>query len=100
MQKVLFQTINWIVTTSSRNTSSYFDNKLNLDARAEYIYQKTQNMPGQGQYYNPLTSVYLFPGASENFDNLRNYEVFDPIRKIDTQNWAYGDAGINLQNPY
>ncbi|MBB2150597.1 SusC/RagA family TonB-linked outer membrane protein [Pedobacter gandavensis] len=85
---------------SFRNTSSYFDNKLNLDARAEYIYQKTQNMPGQGQYYNPLTSVYLFPGASENFNNVKNYEVFDPIRKINTQNWAYGDGGINMQNPY
>jgi TonB-linked SusC/RagA family outer membrane protein len=82
------------------NTSSFFEDKLSVDARAEYIYQKSQNMPGQGEYYNPITSVYLFPGASYNFDDTKNFETFDPVRKINVQNWPYGDQGMSLQNPY
>ncbi|MEE1944877.1 SusC/RagA family TonB-linked outer membrane protein [Pedobacter sp. KR3-3] len=85
---------------SYRNTTSFFENKLSLDANIAYTYQKSQNMPGQGQYYNPLTGVYLFPSASANFDQYKNFEVFNSARNIYVQNWPYDPSGIALQNPY
>ncbi|QNR83140.1 SusC/RagA family TonB-linked outer membrane protein [Pedobacter riviphilus] len=85
---------------SYRNTSSFFNDKLSLDANVAYTYQKALNMPGQGQYYNPLTGVYLFPSASADFNQYKNYEVFNPARNINVQNWPYDPSGIALQNPY
>ncbi len=52
----------------------------------------------QGQWFNPLTSLYLFP-RGESFDAIRTFEVYDPVRKIYVQNWNYGDA-LKMQNPY
>ena len=56
------------------------------------------NLMAQGQWFNPLTSLYLFP-RGESFDAIRTFEVYDPVRKIYVQNWNYGDA-LKMQNPY
>ena len=56
------------------------------------------NLIAQGEYLNPIVPLYLFP-RGENFDGVRTYEVYDPIRKIYVQNWNYGDA-YSQQNPY
>lgn len=85
---------------SFRNTTSFFNDKLTLDANVDYTYQNMLNMPGQGTYYNPLVGVYLFPGASADFSQYKNYETFDPIRNIDVQNWAYSVNDLSVQNPY
>ena len=50
---------------------------------------------------NTSTPSYLCISSprGENFDGVRTYEVYDPIRKIYVQNWNYGDA-YSQQNPY
>ncbi len=81
-----------------RNTTNFLDDKLTLDFGLNYIRENDRNLMAQGQFYNPLTSVYLFP-RGENFDAIRTYELYDEVRGIYTQNWNYGDA-LRMQNPY
>lgn len=57
-----------------------------LDAGFSYIIQNDANMIAQGQYFNPLSAVYLFP-RGENFDSVRMFETYDEGRKINVQNW-------------
>ncbi|WP_170123350.1 SusC/RagA family TonB-linked outer membrane protein [Pedobacter nutrimenti] len=83
-----------------RNTTSFFNDKLTLDANIDYTYQNMLNMPGQGTYYNPLVGVYLFPGASADFNQYKNFETFDAVRNINVQNWPYANNDLSLQNPY
>lgn len=82
-----------------RNTTSFLDDKMTLDLGFNYIIQEDQNLMAQGQYFNPLPSLYLFP-RGENFDAIRMYEVYDPIRQVNLQNWSWGTAGLGMQNPY
>jgi TonB-linked SusC/RagA family outer membrane protein len=82
-----------------RNTSSFLDDKLNLDLSLMYINGQEQNMLSQGQYFNPLIPVYLFPRG----DDIRKYQVYeryDPTRNFKTQFWPFGDLGFQMQNPY
>ena len=81
-----------------RNTTKFLEDKLTLDFGFNYIRQGDQNLIAQGEYLNPIVPLYLFP-RGENFDGVRTYEVYDPIRKIYVQNWNYGDA-YSQQNPY
>lgn len=83
---------------SFRNTTSLLKDRMTVDFSFNYIKQNDQNLTAQGQYYNPLTAVYLFP-RGESFDAVRTFEVFDPSRNIYVQNWNYGDA-LSMQNPY
>ena len=82
-----------------RNTAKFLNDKMTLDLNAGYVIQNDQNMISQGQYFNPLMPVYLFP-RGDNFDKVRLYERYDEGRKIDTQFWPYGDQGMQMQNPY
>lgn len=81
-----------------RNTTKFLQDKLTLDFGFNFIKQDDKNLMAQGQYFNPLVPLYLFP-RGENFDAVRTYEVWDPVRKIYTQNWGYGDD-YKMQNPY
>jgi len=84
---------------SVRNTSSFLNDRMNLDLSAMYITLKEQNMFSQGQYFNPLVPVYLFPRG----DDIRKYEVYErynAARNFKTQFWPYGDMGFQMQNPY
>lgn len=56
-------------------------------------------MVSQGQYYNPLPSLYLFP-RGDNFDEIRLYERYNTNYGYMEQYWPYGDASLSLQNPY
>ena len=56
-------------------------------------------MVSQGQYYNPLPALYLFP-RGDNFDEIRLYERYDTNYGFMAQYWPYGDGGLSLQNPY
>ena len=49
----------------------------------------------QGEYWNPLIDVYLFP-RGENFDDVRLYERYDEGRQIYVQHWPWKTR----QNPY
>lgn len=81
-----------------RNTTSLLNDKMTCDFNFNYIREKDKNLMAQGQWFNPLTSLYLFP-RGESFDAIRTFEVYDPVRKIYVQNWNYGDA-LKMQNPY
>lgn len=84
---------------SIRNTSSFLDDKLNLDVSLMYINAKEQNMLSQGQYFNPLVPIYLFPRG----EDIKKYEVFErynPARNFNTQFWPFGDLGFQMQNPH
>ena len=81
-----------------RNTTSFLNDKMTCDFNFNYIREKDKNLMAQGQLFNPLTSLYLFP-RGESFDAIRTFEVYDPVRKIYVQNWNYGDA-LKMQNPY
>lgn len=81
-----------------RNTTSFLNDKMTCDFNFNYIREKEKNLMAQGQWFNPLTSLYLFP-RGESFDAIRTFEVYDPVRKIYVQNWNYGDA-LKMQNPY
>ena len=81
-----------------RNSTSFLDDKLSFDFNFNYIKEGDKNLMAQGQYFNPLTSVYLFP-RGENFEAVRTFEIWDDSRKIYVQNWNYGDA-LKMQNPY
>lgn len=82
-----------------RNTTSFFNDKLTADVGVSYIKQEDQNPGAQGQYFNPLVPLYLFP-RGEDFSKLRLYERFDESRNIPVQYWPYGDGGTSMQNPY
>jgi TonB-linked SusC/RagA family outer membrane protein len=84
---------------SIRNTSKFLNDKMNLDLNASYIKVKEQNMLAQGQYFNPLIPVYLFPRG----DDIRKYQAFErynATRNFQTQFWPFGDMGFQMQNPY
>ncbi len=81
-----------------RNSTSMLDDKLTLDFSFNYIKEKDKNLMAQGQYFNPLPALYLFP-RGESFDAVRTFEVWDASRGIYTQNWNYGNA-LQMQNPY
>lgn len=81
-----------------RNTTKFLDDKLTLDFSLSYINQNDRNLMAQGQYFNPLVPLYLFP-RGESFDAIRTFEVWDASRGIYVQNWNFGDA-LQMQNPY
>ena len=74
------------------------NDKLQLDFSFNYIKEKDQNLMAQGQYFNPLVGLYLFP-RGESFDAIRTFEVWDASRGIYVQNWNFGDD-YKMQNPY
>ena len=82
-----------------RNTTSFLDDKLKLDVGASYVIQKDRNMTNQGLYNNPLVGAYLFPRGND-WANIEMYERYDAARRLHTQYWPVGDAGLAMQNPY
>lgn len=82
-----------------RNTSQYLNNRLTLDLTGMYIRTKNQNMISQGQYFNPLVPLYLFP-RGEDMDKYKLYERYNVERGFKTQWWPYGPMGLSMQNPY
>ena len=82
-----------------RNTTSFFDDKVQLDLGARYIRQDDVNMTNQGVYMNPLTSAYLFPRGND-WEDVRMYERYNTSRKISEQHWPSGPGTYVMQNPY
>lgn len=78
-----------------RNTTKFLKDKLTLDASVSYVKQYNKNLMAQGEYWNPLIDVYLFP-RGENFDDVRLYERYDEGRQIYVQHWPWKTR----QNPY
>ena len=84
---------------TARNTSVFLDGKMNLDVSFMTAQVNEQNMISQGQYFNPLVAVYLFP-AGDDFNRVKAFERYNPSRNLMTQFWPYGDNGLLMQNPY
>lgn len=84
---------------TARNTTNFLDDRLTLDLGAQYIVQNNTNMVSQGQYYNPLPALYLFP-RGDDFDEIRLYERYNTNYGFMEQYWPYDDGGMSLQNPY
>ena len=78
------------------------NDKLTLDVSANYITQNVDNRPSQGFYYNPLVPLYIFPRGVDFNQYKNNYEVYDPVRNLMSQNWPknYTFSDIATQNPY
>lgn len=82
-----------------RNTSTFLNDKLQLDLGASYVKQKDKNMVSQGQYWNPVMAAYLFP-RGENFEEIKTFERFDESRRIPAMYWPVKEATYASQNPY
>lgn len=82
-----------------RNTTSFLDDRMQLDVGASYIMQNDRNMTNQGQYSNPLVSAYLFP-RGDDFSVVKSFERWDDARKIPVQYWPQGEGDLRMQNPY
>lgn len=82
-----------------RQSVKMFDDKLTIDASLSFADQKIVNKPTNGLYFNPITGAYLFPRGNDFNYYKENFEVFDPVRNLMTQNWASGVSDI-IQNPY
>lgn len=93
-------------TFNFRQSSKFFNDKLNVDANIIFSTQKTHNRGSTGLYYNPLTGLYLFPRGL-NFDQYKNnFEYFSTKRNMMMQDWwnINHDKDLvgsdNQQNPY
>jgi TonB-linked SusC/RagA family outer membrane protein len=84
---------------TARNTSIFMNGKMNLDVSFMSAMVREQNMISQGQYFNPLVAVYLFP-PGDNFNRVNAFERYNPSRNLMTQFWPYGDNGLLMQNPH
>ena len=82
-----------------RNNTAFLNDKMHLDVGASYILQKDRNMINQGTYNNPLVGAYLFPRGNY-WEEYSMFERYDADRKMYTQYWPIGDAGMTMQNPY
>ncbi len=82
-----------------RNTSTFLNDRLQLDLGASYVKQKDTNMVSQGRYWNPVMAAYLFP-RGENFNDIKTFERFDDGRKLPVMYWPVSDAAYASQNPY
>ncbi|RZK14397.1 MAG: SusC/RagA family TonB-linked outer membrane protein, partial [Flavobacterium sp.] len=84
---------------SVRNTSKFLEDKMTMDIGFMTSNVKEQNMISQGQYFNPLVAIYLFPPGDE-FSKVKSFERYNASRNFQTQFWPYGDQGLSMQNPY
>ena len=79
-------------------SAQFFDNKLKMNASLNYINQNVKNRPAGGLYFNPLTGLYFFPRGLDFDTYKRDFELYNPDRNFNTQNWV-ADRDIQ-QNPY
>lgn len=84
---------------SVRNSSDMLNNRLHLDLSFMYMRVNEQNMLSQGQYFNPLVPIYLFP-RGDDITKYQTFERYNASRNFKTQYWSYGDQGLMMQNPY
>ena len=85
---------------TDRVTSTLVPDKVFLDVTAMYVIEERQNVPGQGQYNNPLVGVYLFPPGYYGKYAIKDYERFNTTRNFNTQYWPFDPLSYYIQNPY
>ena len=73
--------------------------KVHVDFSAKFTHQHIENQPASGFLWNPLTGAYLFP-RGEDWDYYKNnFEVYDPVRGVNVQNWTNTEQQ-QYNNPY
>lgn len=82
-----------------RNTTKFLKDKMTLDVAVGYIMQNDRNLTNQGTYNNPVVGAYIFPRGND-WNDVSMFERWDSSRKIYSQYWPVGDAGMTMQNPY
>ena len=85
-------------SVSVRNTTSFLQDRMTLDAGFSYVETEDQNMLSAGRYFNPLTSLYTYP-RGESVEDLMMFEIYDSNKKRYVQNWAWGRGALDMQNP-
>ena len=87
----------------SHNLTSKVDFKvldnIYVDFSAKYSNQYSKNQAAAGYLWNPLTGVYLAPRGIDWDHYKDNYEVYDPARGCNVQNWTNTELQ-QFGNPY
>lgn len=90
-------------TYRSHNLNSKVDFKLfdhvYVDFSAKYSNQYSKNQAAAGYLWNPLTGAYLAPRGIDWNYYKDNYEVYDPTRGCNVQNWTNTELQ-QYGNPY
>lgn len=81
-----------------RNTTSFLNERMTLDAGFSYIETKDRNMLSAGRFFNPLTSLYTYP-RGEDVEDMMLFEIYDSNKRRYVQNWAWGRGALDMQNP-
>ncbi len=59
MPKVLSRTILRRYNFAFRNTTSFLNDRMHFDFSFNYILERDKNLTAQGQWFNPLTSLFF-----------------------------------------
>lgn len=90
-------------TYRSHNLSSKVDFKVldnvHVDFAAKYSNQYSKNQAAAGYLWNPLTGAYLVPRGTDWNNYKENYEIYDPSRGCNVQNWI-NTKQQQFGNPY
>lgn len=90
-------------TYHSHNLNSKVDFKVldhvYIDFSAKYSNQYSKNQAAAGYLWNPLTGAYLAPRGIDWNYYKDNYEVYDPARGCNVQNWTNTELQ-QYGNPY
>ena len=90
-------------TYRSHNLNSKVDFKVldhvYVDFSAKYSNQYSKNQAAAGYLFNPLTGAYLAPRGIDWNYYKDNYEVYDPTRGCNVQNWTNTEL-TQYGNPY
>lgn len=90
-------------TYRSHNLNSKVDFKVldhvYVDFSAKYSNQYSKNQAAAGYLWNPLTGAYLAPRGIDWNYYKENYEVYDPARGCNVQNWTNTELQ-QYGNPY
>lgn len=90
-------------TYRSHNLSSKVDFKVldnvHVDFAAKYSNQYSKNQAAAGYLWNPLTGAYLVPRGTDWNNYKENYEIYDPSRGCNVQNWT-NTKQQQFGNPY
>ncbi|MCC8187156.1 MAG: TonB-dependent receptor [Bacteroides sp.] len=83
-----------------RETANFFNDYLKLDGNVNLMTQTLKNRPTSGGYYmNPLVGLYGFPRGEDLGEYKRDFEVYNPDRNMNIQNWYVSSQDFE-QNPY
>lgn len=70
-----------------------------VDFSAKYSNQYSKNQAAAGYLWNPLTGAYLVPRGTDWNYYKNNFEVYDPSRGCNIQNWT-NTKQQQYSNPY